>query len=66
MKNSHPPLRTVNMVRYVTPLREGGSMPAIVEGHSVLKFLKSYSQTLMKVLAGLNLMKKYKIYLKVV
>jgi hypothetical protein len=25
-------LRTVNAVRYVTPLREGGSMPALVEG----------------------------------
>ena len=27
-----PQLRTVNIVRYVTPLREGGSLPAIVEG----------------------------------
>ena len=25
-------LRTVHVHRYVTPLREGGSMPAIVEG----------------------------------
>ena len=24
-------LRTVNVTRYVTPLREGGSMPAIAE-----------------------------------
>jgi len=24
-------LRTVNATRYVTPLREGGSLPAIVE-----------------------------------
>jgi hypothetical protein len=35
-------LRTVNAVRYVTPLREGGSLPAIVEaddeGLYVLKF----------------------------
>ncbi|HEX8701934.1 MAG TPA: HipA family kinase, partial [Myxococcaceae bacterium] len=35
-------LRTVNATRYVTPLREGGSMPAIVEaedsGLYVLKF----------------------------
>jgi hypothetical protein len=35
-------LRTVNAVRYVTPLREGGSLPAIVEadddGMYVLKF----------------------------
>src|SRR3954467_11816460 len=35
-------LRTVNVTRYVTPLREGGSLPAIVEadddGLYVLKF----------------------------
>lgn len=35
-------LRTVNMVRYALPLREGGSLPAIVEGDDgfsyVLKF----------------------------
>jgi hypothetical protein len=37
-----PPLRTVRATRYVTPLREGGSLPAIVEadddGLYVLKF----------------------------
>jgi hypothetical protein len=37
-----PPLRTVEVSRYVTPLREGGSLPAIVEadddGLYVLKF----------------------------
>ena len=37
-----PALRTVNITRYVTPLREGGSLPAIVEadddGMYVLKF----------------------------
>jgi HipA-like protein len=37
-----PPLRTVAVTRYVTPLREGGSLPAIVEadddGLYVLKF----------------------------
>jgi hypothetical protein len=36
------PLRTVNVTRYVLPLREGGSLPAIVEGDDdgqyVLKF----------------------------
>lgn len=35
-------IRTVNVTRYVTPLREGGSLPAIVEGNDdgtyVLKF----------------------------
>ena len=37
-----PQLRTVNVTRYVTPLREGGSLPAIVEADDgflyVLKF----------------------------
>ena len=37
-----PALRTVRVTRYVTPLREGGSLPAIVEadddGMYVLKF----------------------------
>lgn len=37
-----PHIRTVNVTRYVTPLREGGSLPAIVEadddGMYVLKF----------------------------
>jgi hypothetical protein len=41
---THPPaqLRTVNVTRYVTPLREGGSLPAIAEADDgflyVLKF----------------------------
>lgn len=42
MKYSPLELRTVNVTRYVTPLREGGSMPAIVEADDdflyVLKF----------------------------
>jgi hypothetical protein len=42
MKTSKLELRTVNVTRYVTPLREGGSMPAIVEADDqflyVLKF----------------------------
>ena len=25
-------MRTITVTRYVTPLREGGSMPAVVEG----------------------------------
>jgi hypothetical protein len=37
-----PTVRTINVTRYVTPLREGGSLPAIVEadddGMYVLKF----------------------------
>lgn len=39
---NQPELRTVNVTRYVTPLREGGSLPAIVEADDdflyVLKF----------------------------
>src|SRR5918997_7004311 len=31
MEDQQPQLRTVNVTRYVTPLREGGSLPAIVE-----------------------------------
>lgn len=31
MNNYSPQLRTVQMTRYITPLREGGSLPAIVE-----------------------------------
>lgn len=42
MPESQPELRTVNVTRYVTPLREGGSLPAIVEADDdflyVLKF----------------------------
>jgi hypothetical protein len=42
MNNNHPQLRTVNVIRYVTPLREGGSLPAIAEADDeflyVLKF----------------------------
>lgn len=42
MDNIQQPLRTVNVTRYVTPLREGGSMPAIAEADDqflyVIKF----------------------------
>jgi len=42
MSYSVPELRTVNVTRYVTPLREGGSLPAIAEADDdflyVLKF----------------------------
>ena len=31
MANNPPEIRTVHVIRYVTPLREGGSMPAIAE-----------------------------------
>lgn len=42
MSDFQPQLRTVNVIRYVTPLREGGSLPAIAEADDeflyVLKF----------------------------
>ena len=42
MNKIQPELRTVNVTRYVTPLREGGSLPAIAEADDgflyVLKF----------------------------
>ena len=42
MSHSQPEIRTVNVTRYVTPLREGGSLPAIAEADDgflyVLKF----------------------------
>jgi hypothetical protein len=42
MYANHPEIRTVNVTRYVTPLREGGSLPAIAEADDgfmyVLKF----------------------------
>src|ERR1700748_3877814 len=42
MSYKRPELRTVNVTRYVTPLREGGSLPAIAEADDgflyVLKF----------------------------
>src|ERR1044071_10262911 len=42
MVYSAPEIRTVNVTRYVTPLREGGSLPAIAEADDdflyVLKF----------------------------
>lgn len=42
MTDYQPELRTVNVTRYVTPLREGGSLPALVEADDeflyVLKF----------------------------
>lgn len=42
VSEKEPEIRTVNVTRYLTPLREGGSLPAIVEadddGMYVLKF----------------------------
>mgnify|MGYP001556680625 CR=1 FL=1 len=42
MKAFKPEIRTVEVTRYITPLREGGSLPAITEADDgfmyVLKF----------------------------
>ncbi len=42
MKEQHQDIRSINVTRYVTPLREGGSLPALVEADDqflyVLKF----------------------------
>src|SRR5882724_4494323 len=42
MQLNGPEIRTVNVTRYITPLREGGSLPAIAEAGDgfmyVLKF----------------------------
>lgn len=42
MKEINPQLRTVNVVRYITPLREGGSLPAIVEADDGFKYLLKF------------------------
>lgn len=42
MNEPTQPLRTVNVVRYVTPLREGGSLPAIVEADDGFLYLLKF------------------------
>src|SRR5512135_3442220 len=41
--NHNPMIKTLNAMRYITPLREGGSMPAVVEADDgqlyVMKFV---------------------------
>jgi hypothetical protein len=37
-----PALRTVNVTRYVTPLREGGSLPALVEADDGFKYVLKF------------------------
>lgn len=37
-----PSLRTVNVSRYVTPLREGGSLPALVEADDGFKYVLKF------------------------
>ena len=35
-------LRTVNLVRYITPLREGGSLPALAEADDEFKYVVKF------------------------
>jgi len=42
MKENNLLLRTVNVVRYITPLREGGSLPALVEADDGFTYLLKF------------------------
>ena len=42
MKFSNHKLRTVNVTRYITPLREGGSLPALVEADDDFKYVLKF------------------------
>ena len=37
-----PHLRTVNVTRYITPLREGGSLPALAEADDDFKYVLKF------------------------
>src|SRR5690554_4321958 len=37
-----PELRTVNVTRYITPLREGGSLPALAEADDDFKYVLKF------------------------
>ena len=69
-------LRTVNLTRYITPLREGGSLPALAEADDEFKYVVKFRGAghgtkaliseliLMKHSDVPKEMKKYKIYCK--
>ncbi len=42
MIQTQPSLRTVNVTRYITPLREGGSLPALAEGDDDFKYVLKF------------------------
>lgn len=42
MMNNKPELRQVNVTRYITPLREGGSLPALVEADDDFKYVLKF------------------------
>lgn len=39
---NYPQIRKVQVIRYITPLREGGSLPAIVEGDDGFKYVLKF------------------------
>lgn len=41
--NPNPFLRTVNVTRYITPLREGGSLPALADADDDFKYVLKFS-----------------------
>lgn len=42
MKHHNDTLRTVNVTRYITPLREGGSLPALAEADDEFKYVLKF------------------------
>lgn len=40
--DNKPQLRTVNVMRYITPLREGGSLPALAEADDEFKYVLKF------------------------
>ena len=42
MIHTQPVLRKVNVTRYITPLREGGSLPALAEGDDDFKYVLKF------------------------
>ena len=42
MLHAKPSLRTVKIIRYITPLREGGSLPAVVEADDGFKYVLKF------------------------
>lgn len=43
--NEAPELRTVNVTRYITPLREGGSLPALAEADDGFRYVLKFRGT---------------------
>ena len=54
-------LRTVNVTRYIMPLREGGSLPALAEADDSFKYVVKFRGALSDVR---RVTKRYRIYCK--